>query len=402
MRFCPTQVFVTRLRANKNFPAPLRGAGVTPLAFTFASRPIHCYDKNMNKIKTIDELRGLFLLDMADLSDLDLQGTGNLFDGPMTWNDQANVVGAWTDRVIWPSANKLPDSFDPVALLENAKAPTLDVAALHAKGITGKNIGIAIIDTMLNADHPDYKNRIKVNELISGNYVPAPEYHGSLVVGNAAGKTTGTAPDADVYFFSATSKKNADGKGWNQTDKNKAIRRILEINNNLPTGQKIRFLSCSFGDPNDELADERHALFETAEQNGIMVLGGFYKHTMQNSYHDTRYANTSDHFSDERLSMPTDGKTTPFYKGGFIFSRLGGMSSTFPYLAGIFALALQNNPEFAAQNGWQDRMMQIAKNTATKTKTRTIINPTAIVAEVDKQTKLLRLQYLHQQQRRGG
>ncbi|MDR2098686.1 MAG: hypothetical protein LBO78_01515, partial [Rickettsiales bacterium] len=82
---------------------------------------------------------------------------------------------------------------------------------------------------------------------------------------------------------------------------------------------------------------------------------------------------------------PTDGKTTPFYKGGYVYERLGGSSSTFPYLAGVFALALQANPDFAKQKGWQSRLMGIAADTADESFR---IRPPAIVAKAASQNRL--------------
>ena len=86
----------------------------------------------------------------------------------------------------------------------------------------------------------------------------------------------------------------------------------------------------SSGTPDDAFAKEREELFDEAEQNGIMVLGGFYKHTMRNNSFDIRYG-----FVGRGLGIPTDGKTNPYFDGGYAYERLGGASSTFPYLAGV-------------------------------------------------------------------
>ena len=57
----------------------------------------------------------------------------------------------------------------------------------------------------------------------------------------------------------------------------------------------------SSGTPDDAFAKEREELFDEAEQNGIMVLGGFYKHTMRNNSFDIRYG-----FVGRGLGIPTD------------------------------------------------------------------------------------------------
>ena len=85
-------------------------------------------------------------LDEADLSSLDLRDCEDLFLGKTGFDE--NGVKQWTDRVIWPETSKMPEGFDPQELLEASKMPK-NVAGLHAKGITGKGVKIAIIDQRL-------------------------------------------------------------------------------------------------------------------------------------------------------------------------------------------------------------------------------------------------------------
>ena len=106
-----------------------------------------------------------------------------------------------------------------------------------------------------------------------------------------------------------------------------------------------------------------------------MVLGGFYKHTMRNNSFDIRYG-----FEGRGLGIPTDGKTNPYFDGGYAYERLGGASSTFPYLAGVFAMALQDNQNFTRLPHWQDQLMKIAYDTAVDS----VVNPEGIVEEVSR------------------
>jgi len=95
---------------------------------------------------------------------------------------------------------------------------------------------------------------------------------------------------------------------------NQAIRKIIDMNKTFPEREKIRFISMSSGTPDDAFAKEREELFDEAEQNGIMVLGGFYKHTMRNNSFDIRYG-----FVGRGLGIPTDGKTNPYFDGGYVW-----------------------------------------------------------------------------------
>jgi len=47
-------------------------------------------------------------------------------------------------------------------IMEEGKNPGLGVRDLHAQGITGKGVNVAIIDQNLLGDHPEYINRIAV------------------------------------------------------------------------------------------------------------------------------------------------------------------------------------------------------------------------------------------------
>ena len=313
-------------------------------------------------------------LNEVDLSSLDLRNYEHLFVGEVGYDDE-NAITQWSDKVIWPGASKMPSSFNPQKLLEQSKKPE-GVAGLHSKGITGKGINIAIIDQRLLKEHPEYKNRIKYYEVFGNNWKhDGVDYHGSLVAGIAVGQNTGTAPGADVYYFAANNWPD-----YTMHTINKVLRRIIDINKTLPENEKIRFLSCSWGGPDDKFADEREKLFKEAEQNGIMVLGGFYKHTMDNNTFDKRYG-----MDGGGLGIPTDGKTNPYYTGGYAFDRLGGTSSTFPYLAGVFAMALQDNQIFTQLPDWQDQLMEIAHDTAINS----VVNPAGIVAEVTRISKTL-------------
>ena len=63
-------------------------------------------------------------------------------------------------RTQWPE--NLPGNFDPERLLELGKDPGLGLQALHEQGITGKGVGIAIIDQTLLVEHREYADRLRL------------------------------------------------------------------------------------------------------------------------------------------------------------------------------------------------------------------------------------------------
>ncbi len=348
------------------------------------------------KIKSLTDLNGIQTLDNQDLSELDIPA--EYFGGTMPFQ---NGFKGYTENVIW--SPKTIATINPQQLLESSKHPR-EMDTAHNRGATGQNIGIAIIDQRLFTDHPEYHSNIKHYECIGpwpNNDTTSPDYHGSLVAGCAVGKNTGTAPNADLYYFAANSwpiqtdpnQKSQLQRGHRQF-RNMAIRRILETNKTLPEHKKIRFISCSWGGPNDQFRAETDALFDECERNGIMVLGGFYKHTLDsiNNY-DHRNGNKT-----IRIGIPTDGKTTPFFKGGYRFALNGGSSSTFPYLAGVFACALQGNTIFCTRPNWQDELIEIMKQTAsTHPMGGKIINPTGIVEQVSQIARTMEMDLIKHQ-----
>ncbi|MBD5389249.1 hypothetical protein HDR63_03265, partial [bacterium] len=175
---------------------------------------------------------------------------------------------------------------------------------------------------------------------------------------------------------------------------NMAIRRLLKVNKSLPDNQKIRFLSCSWGGRNDQFRAETDALFDECERNGIMVLGGSYYHTFDVTRAcDKRFAMPTD-----RIGVPVNGKTTPCYRGGYYYTRQGGASSTFPYLAGVFACALQGNQIFCTRPTWQDDLMRLVRDTAQPhPQGGLIINPTGIVDAVTQIARDMEMNLMKQQ-----
>ncbi len=344
----------------------------------------------------------------CDLSDITI--SSEIMTGPTSFEDTGIIV-SWTDNVIWPT--DITDKINPQQLLEDSKQPS-EMKSVHSIGKTGKNIGIAIIDQRLYREHPEYADRIKHYESVGTwpqNDTTTPDYHGSLVVGCAAGKTTGTAPDGDIYYVAANNWVN-ENKYEKATAKltekplqpghrkyqNMAIRRILEINKTLPENKKIRFLSCSWGGPNDLFVEESNELFAECERNGIMVLGGGYKSGPFCS-RDKRFGlDATKPWLKELVGIPTNGKTTPYFKGGYYYTRLGGASSTFPYLAGIFACALQDNTIFFTRPNWQDELIEIMQQTATEHPLGgKIINPSGIESRVSEIARAMEQNLLKQQ-----
>jgi len=321
--------------------------------------------KHLKKFKV--NLRGY------DLSEL------NLVD------KEAELLSSTFDRTtVW--TEKLPESFDPYTILETCKSPGLNIESLHKNGITGNGVSIGFIDYGLLVNHKEFEGRIKMYEEIDYPYDMA-SFHGGLVVSIAAGNDTGIAPNANIYAIGSTNyDTDSTEMKINLKSFAKAIDRFLEANKILPGTEKIKVISIScVWSPDDQGATEMKEAIQRASDEGVFVVSGrlfdthgyyFYGLTInpnsdrnefdsytayewdhwlelishvENSpeYYAKRFAEDQ---PEELILIPIDSKTTagPTGSEDYLYHGQGGWSSGIPYIAGVYALALEADPEITA------------------------------------------------------
>ena len=129
-----------------------------------------------------------------DVSALDLRGRGA---GP--------GLRVFDSHTRWPAADRLPPDFDPARILAENRNPGLGLRALHAQGVTGRGVGIGIIDmpllSTIGVRFAAALERITRIRRRDGAGPPSPHMHGSAVASIAVGRTVGVAPEADLYFI---------------------------------------------------------------------------------------------------------------------------------------------------------------------------------------------------------
>jgi hypothetical protein len=322
-------------------------------AVTLNSIPAH-YDPHSSDLWQVD-------LRSADLTGLDLSDSGDVLSH-----------ASFDDKTIWPVT--MPSDFDWRHILEMGKNPGLGVRQLHEQGITGKGIGIAIIDQTLLVDHQEYVNQLKLyEETWEVPWFDAMSIHGAAVASIAVGKTVGVAPEADLYYFATESCYGRD-----QTDfacLAKIVRRVLEVNQTLPQDHRIRALSMSIGwMPGDKGYAEITSAVEEARAEGIFVVNTVLEDTYGFELFGLGREPLSD--ADDPFSyMPADWWADNFYNGAvpprmllvpmdsrtiasptgfsdYVFYRQGGISWSIPYVAGTYALAAQVKPDITPEEFW--------------------------------------------------
>jgi hypothetical protein len=283
------------------------------------------------------------------------------------------IYAHFDSKTKWP--DKLPDGFNHELIMELGKNPGLGLRELHEKGITGKGIGIAIIDQALLVDHVEYKDQLKLYEEI--HYInetrsihgPIASMHGPAVASIAVGKTVGVAPEANLYFIAETHGVYNEKREfeWDLTWLAKSIDRIVEINNILLEGEKIRVISISLGI--EEWMNGYEKVVESikkAKQEDIYTIyvgsdpfGGLGRDPSKNPDDSASYLKgefwKAYKYNNDNLLVPMDSRCTasPSGNNDYVFYRQGGMSWAVPYVAGLYALACQINPSITPEVFWR-------------------------------------------------
>jgi len=170
---------------------------------------------------------------------------------------------------LWP--DRLPDGFDPNAIMESGMNPGLGIRQLHEQGITGEGVSIAIIDQPLNLDHVEYADRIRSYEILHS--MEGSSMHGAAVTSIAVGRNCGVAPGADVYYISsAFIRLTPVGFVTDVSVLADGIDRILEINRLLPDDKKIRAVSVSMGYGKSLTGRRVISAIERAKKEGVFVI----------------------------------------------------------------------------------------------------------------------------------
>jgi hypothetical protein len=281
-------------------------------------------------------------------------------------------------KTVWP--DELPAGFDPGAIMELGKDPGLNVRALHEQGITGEGIGIGVIDMALLTDHSEYADRLRLYEEIHAPATFPAHMHGCAVASIALGKHIGVAPRANLYFiavqnssYTAERKVQIDFAGVAA-----GIHRLLDINETLTPPRKIRVISLSVGwSPGQRGYQEAMQAVERGTHQGVFVLStvlrnthglrfdGLGREAMADPNHYESYGPGSwwaNRFwggdlrfkPGTRLCVPMDGRTTasPSGPNDYVHYDNSGWSWAVPWIAGLYALACEVQPEITPEVFW--------------------------------------------------
>jgi subtilisin family serine protease len=236
--------------------------------------------------------------------------------------------------------------------------PGLGVRELHAQGITGKGVTVAIIDQNMILDHPEFQDKvIKYRDMGTNQPATIGSMHGPAVTSLLAGNNIGTAPDVKVYYAAIPTwlydaQYFADALDW-----------IIAENKKLPNEEKIRVVSVS-AIPSGMWSEYKNmdawdAAYKRATEAGILVLDCTYEQgiTLACTYdlHDPdnptkcipNWGLGPVNPPHKRINIPTSRTSATegeSYCFSYQFTGIGGLSWTVPYLTGVLAMGWQVNP----------------------------------------------------------
>ena len=275
----------------------------------------------------------------------------------------------------WPHA--LPPGFDPARRLEIAKSPGPGLPALHRQGITGRGVGVGLVDQGLLVGHAEYRDRLRLYEHLHCSDGMAT-MHGCAVASLAVGRSVGVAPEADLYYIAETHVRGRDPglppsgerEPMDFTVTAHSIDRLLEVSRQLPASRRIRVISISVGwAPGDIGYEEVMAAVRRATRDGVFVVSTSLEETHGLSFHglgrdpsgdpEALASYTLPPWGNEAagplLHVPMDARTTasPTGENEYVFYREGAWSWVVPYLAGLYALAAQVKPSVTPEEFWR-------------------------------------------------
>jgi serine protease AprX len=306
-----------------------------------------------NSLQTVHPITDVHLYD--DVRWCDMSGIGSQLDSEMVKTLWYNKKSVWP-----PQYSNWADT-----VMERAKTPGLSIRKIHASGITGKGVRVAIIDQNICLDHPEYTGKIVEYHDVGCNQPSnSSSMHGPAVASLLVGTTIGTAPDARVYFAAAPSwtadaQYQADALNW-----------ILDVNAGLPDSAKIRAVSISAapsgpGSPFTKNNSSWDAAVARAEKADVLVLDctsnkghtspGYYDSDDPDDVAKCKsgFPGVTSSVDTARIYVPCSNRTqAEEYEEGFCsyqYTGRGGLSWTIPYLTGVLALGWQLRPDLSGE-----------------------------------------------------
>ena len=200
------------------------------------------------------------------------------------------------------------------------------------------------------------------------------------------GKSVGVAPEADLYYIAEWHARSFGALGFefDLPPLARSIDRLVAVSKTLPREHRIRVISISLGiNPRikgfdlvkDAISQAKQAgIYTVYVQDSLMGLGRepFKDPDELASFGPGEFWKRSWKGGVSSLMVPMDSRclASPTGDSDYAFYRNGGMSWAVPWVAGLYALACQVNPQVTPEIFWET-----AHKTGAITKIRAMARP---------------------------
>lgn len=248
---------------------------------------------------------------------------------------------AWSEAMHTYRGQAAATPSDPLFRLQPA-ARDWRLADLHELA-TGRNVRVAVIDSMIDRTHPDLVGRFAVGENFMPERPGAPEQHGTGVAGIIAAAENGVgmvgvAPEARLMPLRAC---------WQPTGSAATVCDTLSLARALTFAieHQAQVINLSLSGPPDLLLGR---LLDIAMARRIVVVGAVDSERADGGFpasHGGVVAVTDDpHDSGLAGAFLAPGRDVPTTEPGGRWALVSGSSYAAAQVSGLFALLRQRNP----------------------------------------------------------
>ncbi|HZZ90287.1 MAG TPA: S8 family serine peptidase [Caulobacteraceae bacterium] len=240
----------------------------------------------------------------------------------------------------------LAPAADPLFMVQPA-AREWRLASLH-RIATGRGVRVAVVDSMIDARHPDLEGQVSLAQNFVAGPVPGPEFHGTAVAGVIAARggngvgIDGVAPGASLLALRAC---------WQQPGRMATACDTFSLAKALQfaIGHRAQVINLSLSGPADPLLGR---LIDVARTDRIQVVAAYDRNARYGGF-------PADHpgvvaVIDETLAAAppgvysAPGRDVPTTAPGGKWSIVNGSSFAAAHVSGLVALMRERRPQNSA------------------------------------------------------
>jgi hypothetical protein len=254
---------------------------------------------------------------------------------------------AWSEPLhIYHGKGDPPAHNDPLFRVQPA-AREWRLAELHRIS-TGRNVRVAVIDSMIDASHPDLAGQVELEENFVSNRPAAPESHGTGVAGVIAARAdngvgiVGVAPQARLLGLRACWQEKEVAAGGAETDCDSlSLAKALEFA--ISHGSQV--INMSLSGPPDILLGR---LLDVALTHRIVIVAAYDRKASDGGFPASHHGIVAVVDEANGGAIPgvfaAPGHDIPTTEPGGKWFLVNGSSYAAAHVSGLFALMRQREP----------------------------------------------------------